>query len=398
MKELLEFQNGQSTSMLQDAFIESLDERLEYIDFSWKTLLESSNQKSQMTDFVGAVHYLAGGAGVHGFISLSQRSHQIIGHLRPSILNNTALPTDTRFMVDHLVSSLFSLKKHYDENGYQEPTPEKPAVSQDALESTDSNDIFILEESPDEKRTLKVFLENANMGVTLFTSLHKLQRAINKSAPQAVIIDLQQSSQDPTASNFITAMQKQQPPFPVIALSDTGDIQARIKAARMGATHFFNKPVDGYKLVDTLYKTSSESHLLQRVLLVDDDPETSQYVAAHLRLEGLEVQVINDPLSLLETMAQFHPDLVLTDLYMPECNGLELATIIRQHEVYFDIPIVFLTSETDESSRLAALQLGSDDFFSKSADVHLVAKAVKSRLERMSSYALIKKAMIWSPN
>jgi PleD family two-component response regulator len=90
--------------------------------------------------------------------------------------------------------------------------------------------------------------------------------------------------------------------------------------------------------------------------------------------------------------------LILTDLYMPGCSGLELATMVRQHEVFYDIPIVFLTSEAEANTRLAALQLGSDDFFTKSTDTAIVARAIKSRLQRMASYKLVKRAMIWSPN
>lgn len=377
-------------------FIISLSDRLERIESHWDTL--DRGEGNDLSHFLSAVHYLAGGAGVHGLISMSRRAYEIIRLLQPCVEKNILFSKEKRFLVDNYVSSLFSLKEHYDESGYLESAIEF-AANTSTETSEPSNEVFILEHSPDEELALKVFLENADMRMRSFKSLHKLHRALESTTPHAVIIDLQQSTQDATATEFLTGLKQQVVPYPVVVLSDTGDINNRLQAARMGATHFFITPVDGYRLIDALQQaTNIGAAHPSRVLLVDDDPETSRYVAVHLRKEGLKVHVLNDPLLLLETMSQFHPDLVLTDLYMPECNGLELATIVRQHAVYFDIPIVVLSSETDEAARLAALQLGSDDFFTKSINIDVVAKAVKSRLDRMASYALVKKAMMWSPN
>lgn len=388
---------------LQSAFVDSLEERLEKIETNWEALLETDDKRSQMSNFVGSVHYLAGAAGVYGFISMSRRAYEIIGHLRPCIEKNVAFTQQTRHAIEQLVGSLGSLKEYYDEHGYfqGDKTMERgaPGPEQEMTPHMGSNEIYILEHNPDEEHAIKVFLENAQLHVRTFKSLHKLQRAVAGTRPYAIIVDLQQTLKDATAQAFITELHKSEHSFPVMALSDAGDFDARLQAAQIGATHFFTKPVDGYRLVDTLHKASNiHMSVPSRVLIVDDDPETSSYIGAFLEHEGLTVQVLNDPTAILDGMASFHPDLILTDLYMPGCSGLELATIIRQHEVFFDIPIVFLSSEQEANLRLAALQLGGDDFFTKSIDIGVIAKAIKSRLDRMASYALVKKAMMWSPS
>lgn len=388
---------------LQHAFVDSLRERLEKIETNWEALLQTEDKRTKMSNFVGSVHYLAGAAGVYGFISMSRRAYEIIGHLRPCIEKNVAFTRQTQYAIEQLVGSLGSLKEYYDEHGYFHgdktiqggaSLPEKGSPYE-----TGSNEIYILEHNPDEERAIKVFLENAQLHVRTFKSLHKLQRAVAGKLPYAIVVDLQQTQEDATAQAFMTELHKSEHTFPVIALSDSGDFEARLQAAQIGATHFFTKPVDGYRLVDTLHKASNiHMSVPSRVLIVDDDPETAGYIGAYLELEGLTVQILNDPTAILDRMASFHPDLILTDLYMPGCSGLELATIIRQHEVFFDIPIVFLSSEREDNLRLAALQLGGDDFFTKSIDIGVIAKAIKSRLDRMASYALVKKAMMWSPS
>ena len=67
-----------------------------------------------------------------------------------------------------------------------------------------------------------------------------------------------------------------------------------------------------------------------------------------------------------EVMAQLveiQPDVILMDVYMPSCSGLELAAVIRQEEAFVGIPIVFLSRETDRMKQIAALGEGGDDFF-----------------------------------
>lgn len=82
-------------------------------------------------------------------------------------------------------------------------------------------------------------------------------------------------------------------------------------------------------------------------------------------------------------MQEFHPDLILMDLYMPGIDGIELAKLIRQIDEYVSTPIVFLSSEEDFSKQIEALNLGGDDFLTKPIKAsHLVA-LVKSRLERL---------------
>lgn len=95
--------------------------------------------------------------------------------------------------------------------------------------------------------------------------------------------------------------------------------------------------------------------------------------------------VVNDPMRVLEQLARSRPDLILLDLYMPGCDGLELAMVLRQHESFLSIPIVFLSTEDDIDKHLRALSLGGDEFLTKPIQpTHLVAtvrpRAARGRL------------------
>ena len=65
---------------------------------------------------------------------------------------------------------------------------------------------------------------------------------------------------------------------------------------------------------------------------------------------------------MLDSLGEFKPDLILMDIYMPEVNGIELTTIIRDHQEFVTTPIVFLSGEQNADKQLDALSVGGDDF------------------------------------
>jgi len=84
----------------------------------------------------------------------------------------------------------------------------------------------------------------------------------------------------------------------------------------------------------------------------------------------------------MEALADFKPELILMDVYMPVCSGLELARLIRQQEAYLGIPIVFLSSETNLEKQFTAMRMGGDDFLTKPIQEQHLVSSVAVRAER----------------
>jgi diguanylate cyclase (GGDEF)-like protein len=98
----------------------------------------------------------------------------------------------------------------------------------------------------------------------------------------------------------------------------------------------------------------------------------------------METITVDQPLQQLMTrLLQFKPDLILMDMYMPGCNGMELAHAIRQMNAYFSIPIVFLSSETDMEKQFHAMRMGGDEFLTKPIKPEHLVSTVAFRAERM---------------
>ena len=79
----------------------------------------------------------------------------------------------------------------------------------------------------------------------------------------------------------------------------------------------------------------------------------------------------------------FKADLVLMDMYMPECSGPELAQVLRQMPGHVSLPIIYVSSETDLARQFEALEVGADGFLTKPVDPARLVTEVSLRAERM---------------
>jgi two-component system KDP operon response regulator KdpE len=99
-----------------------------------------------------------------------------------------------------------------------------------------------------------------------------------------------------------------------------------------------------------------------RVLVVDDEPQIRRVLRLALDSQGFDLRVAADGESALDTMRDWPPDLVITDLSMPGVDGLELCRRIREKSA---VPIIVLSVKGEERSKVAALDAGADDYVTK---------------------------------
>ena len=119
-----------------------------------------------------------------------------------------------------------------------------------------------------------------------------------------------------------------------------------------------------------------------RVLLVDDDETVLSAHAAILQQAGMDVLPLSRSSEVIEAVKRFEPDVVLLDVYMPEASGPQIAAALRDMDDWLHLAILFVSSETDLTQQLLALDLGGDDFLIKPVQpAHLVA-AVNARARR----------------
>lgn len=116
-----------------------------------------------------------------------------------------------------------------------------------------------------------------------------------------------------------------------------------------------------------------------RILVVDDDPGIRSSIASHLRDAGYLVVTAEHGRIALELFDQERPDLVLTDLAMPEVDGFEVVSTIRRRSA---TPIIVLSVRGSEDDRVRALDVGADDFVPKPFSVPELLARVRAQLRR----------------
>ncbi|KPC49211.1 diguanylate cyclase [Amantichitinum ursilacus] len=172
-------------------------------------------------------------------------------------------------------------------------------------------------------------------------------------------------------------------PARMVCLSKNADVSTRLIAARLGAQAFLHKPVLTEELTDLMQRLDEGRRQPgYRVLIVDDERQLAEYYALVLQEAGMHTAVVTGPVHMFEKLAEFRPELIVLDLYLPGWNGLEIASVIRQQSTYVSIPIVFLSSDQTASSRLDAMRRGADDFLVKPIDPHYLVTAIQCRAAR----------------
>ncbi len=121
---------------------------------------------------------------------------------------------------------------------------------------------------------------------------------------------------------------------------------------------------------------------MHRVLVVDDERTVTEVVERYLLREGFEVAVAGDGAAALRLARVWGPDLMILDLRLPGLDGLEVCRRLRQHT---RLPIIMLTSRSEETDRVVGLELGADDYVVKPFSPRELVARVKSVLRRASA-------------
>ena len=118
------------------------------------------------------------------------------------------------------------------------------------------------------------------------------------------------------------------------------------------------------------------------ILVVDDEADVREVVQLNLGREGYEVTTAADGQEGLEMLKGAPFDAAVIDVMMPGMDGLTLCREIRQDPNLRQLPILLLTARDTETDQIIGLEVGADDFVSKSASPRLIASRLKNLLRR----------------
>ncbi|HEV8229875.1 MAG TPA: response regulator transcription factor [Candidatus Limnocylindria bacterium] len=116
-----------------------------------------------------------------------------------------------------------------------------------------------------------------------------------------------------------------------------------------------------------------------RTLIVDDERDTAEVVAAALSDDGHAVRIAENGREALATCGDWSPDLIVLDILMPGMDGLSICVEVRKHST---VPILILSARCGAMDRVIAIRLGADDFMTKPFDLEELRARVAALLRR----------------
>lgn len=120
----------------------------------------------------------------------------------------------------------------------------------------------------------------------------------------------------------------------------------------------------------------------KRILVVDDEPQITRVMRRTLMSANYNVRTAADGVAALDVFADWQPDLIITDLSMPEMSGLELCREIRKKS---NVPIIVLSVKSEEKIKIEALDLGVDDYVTKPFSSNELMARIRAALRRSAA-------------
>jgi len=367
---------------LRVSYAARLPDKLEEIDTHWRMLSDGEWDPAGAEVLHRLTHSLAGSGSTFGFPKLGEISRSIEQLLKIWLQENLIPNDEQRARVGNLLGNLHQAASI----GTTEVGPDRDIdiVEQNRAVNEEQPLIYLIEDDAAIADDLVLQLDHFGYRIKVFPTTAGVEDAVAVQRPDALVVDINLPEGDMAGVELLADLQRRHDPdLPVIFISSHDDFSARLAAVRAGGEAYFVKPLEIAPLIDRLDRlTRSDVKPPYRILAIDDDQTLIVHHALLLRQAGMEVCTVTRPEEVMEMLADFKPELILMDVYMPACSGLELARLIRQQEAYLGIPIVFLSSETNLEKQFTAMRMGGDDFLTKPIQEQHLVSSVAVRAER----------------
>lgn len=369
---------------LEIKFTEKLPSKLLEIEQALIPFVADPKDMQSLVLLHRLLHTMAGSAGTFGFDELGAQARALESRLK-ALLAGARWSTDELEQFSKDTYAYLSTAQHSARSMGLAEVQESNADA--AVEQLAPKLIYLVDDDPAQAAEITLQLEHFGYEVVLFQPRKTLADALQARAPDILVSDLGLAGEHYAGIEEVALLkQSGYLACPIIFTSNFSTYASRLSAVRAGGDGYFTKPIDIVALTERIDALCARSQPKgYRVLVIDDDVMTAEYYAAVLRDAGMEIQLLREPGELLNAMADFRPELLLMDVYMLECNGVELSKMIRQDNTYLDVPIVFLSSEVDQQKQLDAVEAGADDFLTKPIAPKFLVSALSSRAERYRS-------------
>ena len=337
----------------------------------------------QLKDIERLAHRLAGSGAAYGFTELSVKAKTLellLQGLQDDVLaqSHPAVHESLTNLIRHISGCIASATWVHNES------PVLTDIEDLEKPLTPCPTVIVVDDDPAIGIDLTATLIEEGFDVRVVQDINKLRDVIAATNPLAVVCDLIFPEGNLAGVEYFKSItENRSPPLPAIFISSNQNFDARLACARAGGSHFFAKPLDKTLLVRSLRElVGLKNNDPHRILLVDDDENLLQLYGETLEHAGYKVFRAMTAREGLDLLINEDPEMILLDIHLADCNGLELGKVIRQHERFAYTPLMFMSSDTRADVLMAAVRLAGDDFISKPIEPWRLLMTVEPRVKR----------------
>jgi diguanylate cyclase (GGDEF)-like protein len=384
---------------LRASFLSLLPGRLADARRAVAELRAGESDHAQLDGLYVLFHTLKGSGATFGFRQISdaaKTAEQAVRHAMDSGGRvEAALPAELERLMDDLDALARAAEVQVDPDvtpGFELPLPEPEPASEAGSDRRPGQPadrsqrmVYLCDDDQDLAAQLAGQLGCFGYRVRAFTNLADLREAVGIARPSAMILDVVFPEDENAGPKMLAELRTgEDETIPCIFMSCRDDFGGRLQAVRAGGSAYCTKPIKTVELLDFLDRlTNPHPPEPINVLVVDDDRELARFHATILEEAGMVAKAVSDPEQVLSLLDTFDADLVLMDMYMPDCSGPELSRVLRQIPGHVRLPIIYVSSETDVARQHAALAVGADGFLTKPIEPARLVAEVGLRAERM---------------
>ncbi|NQV57694.1 MAG: response regulator [Rhodospirillales bacterium] len=376
-------------AQLNASFTTSLPSRLLVLEEALseiKSHSDAKHHKIQLEIILNVAHKLAGTAGTFGNQALSDQGKKL-ENLCDEFLSsggNLDMVDIDEIAKDIAELSPLTLYSGTDNLAATEPDDEavnKQANAHQPLVAIVDDDLILGE-------TLASAIEERGFKARHCLTIESLSEFLVLSSPDILIMDIVFESDRNGGIRAIENLRSLMDiTCPVIFMSVRDDMDAKVRAYRAGCSGYLTKPINIAELVTQVeFLSNPESQAPYRVLLIEDEPDIAEFYSLKMNAAGLDVHFITDPMLALNAAREHRPEVIISDIAMPGCDGFELAATLRFDAEFRSVPIVFLTASGGAEKEQMAMQAGGDNLFEKSQPPEHIVAAIAARARRYREY------------
>ncbi|MCF5350301.1 diguanylate cyclase [Pseudomonas syringae] len=247
--------------------------------------------------------------------------------------------------------------------------------------------VYIVLQDHERAERLAKQLEFFGLAALSLHNVAEFQRAMAQRHPAAIVMDVDFSGPGKGLELASQAQEglEQKLPLLFFSLNET-DTPTRLAAVSAGGEEFLTGALEASSLLEKIeVLTCVAQYEPYKVLIIDDSRAQALHTERVLNAAGIVTRVLLDPIQAMSELAEFQPDLIILDMYMPGCTGTELAKVIRHNDRYVSVPIIYLSAEDDQDKQLDAMSEGGDDFLTKPIKPRHLITTVRNRAARARS-------------